>query len=86
MEAPAPSARFRDSLSPGVIDSLAHGMPAPWAAEGTPHSQKSTSKWAAAKLPQRDVELKEWQRVWPTILKNPALRALHDEFAPKREV
>ncbi len=86
MADPAPRPRFRDSFSPGVLDSLAHGMPAPWAAEGTPHSQKGASDWATAQFPQRTDELKEWRRVWPAILHNPTLRALHDEFAPKRKV
>ncbi|WP_156496003.1 helix-turn-helix domain-containing protein [Microbacterium sp. T32] len=82
----APTPRLRDGFTPGVLDSLRHGMPALWAVEGTPHSQKATSDWATAQFPERAVESKEWRRVWPAILHNPTLRALHEEFAPKRKV
>lgn len=86
IDQPRPRMPYLDGVPPGVIQDLADGMPAGWAIEGTDHNHRSFSKWLAKRFPQRSRELREWFAIWPSILHNPTMRALHDEFAPRTKV
>lgn len=65
-----------------VLEVLADGMPANWAAETLRLNYEPVAR-LARQLPNRRRDVSEWQRVWGEIRNSSALLALHYEFAPR---
>ncbi len=59
----------------------AEGVPSTWVAEDVHRSPSTVRKWMSV-VPGSRERLAEWRSVWPGILKNPTMLALHREFAP----
>lgn len=55
------------------------GMPSNWIGETVGHNYQTVIDHLG---PRRSEVMTDWLPVWQSILKNPTLHALHDEFAP----
>ena len=60
---------------------VAEGMPSTWIAEDLQRPLKSLQQ-RSTRMPGVEAKNAGWAEVWPTILHDPALLALHHEFAP----
>jgi transposase len=81
---PAPETALRPKALTPELDELvrrmrADGVPTTWVADTVPGMTPDQAR----RYPMGRENQLEWQRAWAAIRRNPTLRALHYEFAPK---